>query len=128
MMERIRDGDDDKRLPLQVRGRLTHPVLLRAIREMESHTEETLARETLSARLGISTRQLERLFQTYLGTSPSRYYLGIRLKKARALITQTSLPVFEVAVASGFSSASHFTKRYQEHFGATPRDERRAMA
>ena len=127
MHERIREGHDDQRLPLQARLRVSHPKLIRAISEMEKHTEEALSRDEIARRVGLSRRQLERLFRRYLSTSPARYYLKLRLNRAKTLLTQTTMPVTEVAFASGFTSASHFSKCYRDMFGRTPRAERRGM-
>lgn len=126
MHERMREGSDDQRLPLQARLRISHPKLIRAIAEMEKNTEEALSRDEIAERVGLSRRQLERLFRRYLNTSPARYYLKLRLNRARTLLTQTTMPVTEVAFASGFTSASHFSKCYRDMFGRTPRAERRA--
>lgn len=125
MHERMREGHDDQRLPLQARLRISHPKLIRAISEMERHTEEALTRDEIADRVGLSRRQLERLFRRYLNTSPARYYLKLRLNRAKTLLTQTTMPVTEVAFASGFTSASHFSKCYRDMFGRTPRAERR---
>ncbi len=125
MHERIREGHDNQRLPLQARLRISHPKLIQAIGEMEAHVEEALSREDIAARVGLSRRQLERLFRRYLNTSPARYYLRLRLERARLLLSQTTMPVTEIAFACGFTSASHFSKCYRDMFGRTPRDERR---
>jgi len=125
MHERIREGHDNQRLPLQARLRISHPKLIQAIAEMEQNVEEALTREEIAARVGLSRRQLERLFRRYLVTSPARYYLRLRLERARLLLSQTTMPVTEIAFACGFTSASHFSKCYRDMFGRTPRDERR---
>ncbi|UCH76212.1 MAG: GlxA family transcriptional regulator [Rhodospirillales bacterium] len=125
MHERIREGHDNQRLPLQARLRISHPKLIQAIAEMESYVEEALSREEIADRVGLSRRQLERLFRRYLNTSPARYYLRLRLERARLLLTQTTMPVTEIAFACGFTSASHFSKCYRDMFGRTPRDQRR---
>src|SRR3546814_18071008 len=91
---------------------------------MEAHLEEPLARAELARRAGLSSRQLERLFRRYLGRTPTRYYLELRLHRARALLTQTSLSILNVALACGFVSASHFSKCYREFFHKMPRQER----
>ena len=72
----------------------------------------------------MTRRQLERLFRKYLARTPTRYYLELRLHKARRLLRQTALSVLDVALACGFVSASHFSKCYREHFHKTPREER----
>ncbi len=126
MHERIREGHDNQRLPLQARLRISHPKLIQAIVEMERNAEEALSRDEIAARVGLSRRQLERLFRRYLNTSPARYYLRLRLDRARLLLGQTTMPVTEIAFACGFTSASHFSKCYRDMFTRSPRDERRA--
>ena len=72
----------------------------------------------------MSTRQLERLFRRYLNRSPKRYYMELRLQKARNLLMQTDMSVINVALACGFSSPSHFSKCYRAFYGRTPYRER----
>ena len=122
---RIREGTERQRMELRARLGISHPKLLAAIACMEDNLEEPLSCSDLATNVGLSTRQLERLFQKYLDYSPTRYYLGLRLDRARYLLIQTSLPIIEVALACGFVSASHFSKCHREHFGRTPSDERR---
>ena len=74
--------------------------------------------------LGLSRRQLERLFKKYLKSVPSRYYLDLRLQKARRMLRDTDQPAGEIALQTGFSSAAHFSTAYRNHFGMTPREER----
>jgi transcriptional regulator GlxA family with amidase domain len=122
--ERIRDTHDHQRMSLQGRLGISHPKLLQVIATMEEHLEEPLARAELARRAGLSTRQLERLFRRYLGRTPTRFYLELRLHRARALLTQTSMSILNVALACGFVSASHFSKCYREFFNKMPREER----
>ena len=123
--ERIRDTHDHQRMSLQGRLGISHPKLLQVIAMMEDHLEDPMARAELARRAGLSTRQLERLFRRYLGRTPTRYYLELRLHRARALLTQTSMSILNVALACGFVSASHFSKCYREFFHKMPREERR---
>ncbi len=125
--ERIRDEHDHQRMTLHSRLRVSHPKLLSVVARMEAYLEEPLSCSALAAEVGLSTRQLERLFRRYFDCTPTRYYLDLRLKRARHLLSQTSMPILEVALASGFISASHFSKCYREHFGKTPREERRLV-
>ena len=119
-----RSADAPQRLDLRQRVGVSHPKLLAAIAEMESNIGEPLSRAELAARVGLSPRQMERLFRVHLDCTPSRYYLDARLKRARILLSQTSLSVLEVAIACGFASASHFAKCYRQLFGRPPRQER----
>ena len=124
MHERIRDHHDHQRISLPVRLGVRHPKLLAVIEQMESNLEEPLDRTELAGSAGLSTRQLERLFRKYLNCSPARYYLELRLNKARLLLLQTNMSIIDVALACGFVSASHFSKCYRDFFGRTPRKER----
>ena len=72
----------------------------------------------------MSTRQLERLFRRYLNRSPKRYYMELRLQKARNLLMQTDMSVINVALACGFATPSHFSKCYRAHYKTTPYRER----
>ncbi len=128
MLERIREHGDPQRMALRNRLGINHPKLLAVIADMEQHQEEPLPRSQLARRAGLSTRQLERLFRKYLDRTPTRYYLELRLGRARLLLTETSLSVLDVAMACGFVSASHFSKCYRESFGRTPRQDRGSAA
>ncbi|MBY5939957.1 GlxA family transcriptional regulator [Halomonas sp. DP5N14-9] len=124
VMERIRMGDEPQQIPL--RSRLAHAPdsLVEAVQLMEANIEEPLSTHELAEHLGISRRQLERLFKKYLKSVPSRYYLDLRLQKARRMLRDTDQPAGEIALQTGFSSAAHFSTAYRNHFGMTPREER----
>ncbi|MEQ8585628.1 MAG: GlxA family transcriptional regulator [Thalassobaculaceae bacterium] len=122
--DRIREPHDHQRMELRARIGVSHPKLISVISEMEGNLEEPLTQTDLAERAGLSTRQLERLFRKYLSATPTRYYLTLRLHRARQLLTQTSMSILSVALACGFVSASHFSKCYRECFGRTPRAER----
>jgi len=125
--ERIRDRHDHQRMGLPARLGLRHPKLLEVANLMERNLEEPLERADLAKSVGLSTRQLERLFRKYLHRSPARYYVELRLERARRLLQQTNIPIIDVALACGFVSASHFSKCYRDFFGKTPRRERAGL-
>ena len=115
----------DKQLPSTPnRIGVRNPKILTAIKSMETNIEEPLSPRTLANNLGISIRQLERLFQRYFAKSPKRYYMALRLQKARNLLLQTDMNVLQIALACGFSSSSHFSKCYKSEFNVTPHNER----
>jgi transcriptional regulator GlxA family with amidase domain len=91
---------------------------------MEANIEEPLSMDEISNLVGVSRRQMERLFQRYLGQVPTKYYLELRLQRARELLSQTSLTVTEIAVICGFLSPPHFSKCYRSVFGLSPSAER----
>lgn len=122
---RVREADERQRMDLRTRLGVAHPKVLGVVAMMEASIERPLTCAALAQRAGCSTRQLERLFVRYLGHSPTRHYLTLRLERARDLLRQTSRPVLDIAIACGFVSASHFSKSYVEHFGRTPSAERK---
>jgi len=101
-----------------------HPKLSKVIQIMETNIEEPISPAVLARDVGMSTRQLERLFRRYLSRSPKRYYMELRLQKARNLLMQTDMTVINVALACGFASPSHFSKCYRSHYDTTPYRER----
>ncbi|TIN74118.1 GlxA family transcriptional regulator [Mesorhizobium sp.] len=90
------------------------------IRIMEEHVEDPMPLRDIARCVGRSQRQIERLFARSLSISPMRYYLHVRLSRAKRLVEQTELPIVEVAIACGFASASHFSKCFRLAFGANP--------
>ncbi len=124
ILDRVRTRGDPQRMPLRLRVGVSHPKLLRAIELIESSSEHRTSQRQLARGVSLSERQLERLFRRYLDTTPSRYARDYRLARARDLLRQTSMSVIEVAIACGFTTASHFTKSYRERFGRTPGDDR----
>jgi len=127
ILDRIREPTDRQRMALRMRLGQSHPKLVAAIKLMEDNLEGPLAPSALARAVGLSSRQLERLFRKYLAMPPARYYLELRLKRARALLRETTMSVLDVAVACGFASASHFSKRYRDLFGRAPRSDRTAV-
>jgi len=125
---RIRAAADRQPMAEQIRLRSRAPKLAAALDLMQNHIEAPLATSTIAARTGVSRRQLERLFQDHMACSPRDYYMRIRLERARVLLLETGLSILNVAVATGFSSQSHFGACYRDHFGRTPRQERTGPA
>ena len=120
----IRHPHDPQRMALQHRTGVSNPKVLAAIERMEASLEVPVPLSELARSIALSERQMERLFQKHLGTTPSRRYLDLRLERARHLLRQTTMPIMQVAVACGFISASHFAKCYRAQFGTAPRNER----
>ena len=125
---RIRRTDDPQRMPVETRVGIANDKLVAAVAMMESASEEPHRVQAIAAAVGLSPRQLERLFVKYLETQPARYYLQLRLARARMLLLQTAKPILDVAVACGFASASHFSRCYRAAYGRRPSDERVATS
>ncbi|MFO8046100.1 MAG: helix-turn-helix domain-containing protein [Halomonas sp.] len=122
VLERVRMGKEP--LPLGPPSSGVPASLTEALALMEANVEEPLTTAELAEHLGISRRQLERLFKKHLRAVPSRFYLDLRLQRARRLLRESERPAGEVAMMTGFSSAAHFSTAYRNHFGLTPREER----
>lgn len=124
----IRTDQDRQRLSIPTRIGVRHPRLAAVIARMEANLEDPISPAKLATDAGMSTRQLERLFRRYLNRSPKRYYMETRLARARNLLMQTEMSIIEIALASGFSSPSHFSKCYRAQYGSTPYRERGTSA
>lgn len=122
--ERIRDVGDRQRIPLRIRLGRSHPKLEEVATLMEANLQEPLALDELASYAELSRRQLERLFQRHVECPPLKYYMDLRLLRARLLLRQTHMPIIDVALACGFISPSHFTKSYHDRFGHSPSRER----
>ncbi len=121
----IRPAQSAQRASLTERYGIHDERLTAALELMESHPGEPLKRTETARRLGLSTRQLDRLFAEKLGTSYADHYRRIRLERARDLLRQSAVSITEIALGCGFSSASHFSRAYREAFGVTPGAERK---
>jgi len=124
IMAPLRSEADEQRLSAPARIGARNPRLSAIIDRMEANLEDPVSPPDLARDAGMSVRQLERLFRRYLNRSPKRHYMALRLEKARTLLLQTSMSVIDVAMASGFTSPSHFSKCYRAQFGRTPYRER----
>jgi transcriptional regulator GlxA family with amidase domain len=113
-------ADHAQRAQPHARMQLRNGKLGLALKVMENNIEDPLSPDEISEIVELSTRQLERLFSRYVGLSPKRYYLKLRLEKARDLLRQTDLSVTDVCVACGFKSLSHFSKSYRLAYGISP--------
>ena len=103
----------------------TLPKSLReAVHQMETHIDDPLSAVQLASAVELSRRQLERLFQKYLNTSPVKYYLELRLTRAHQLLRQSNASIFNIAIACGFSSSTHFSHCFKSHYGISPTDTR----
>ena len=124
MLERIRDDRDRQHIPLQAQIGACHKTLIKVASLMEANIEEPLSLDELADAVKISRRQIERLFKRHLDSVPTRYYLEIRLRRARELLLMTNMSIMDIAVACGFQSPPHFSKCYRSHFSYPPGQER----
>lgn len=122
----IRSAKEAQRASTIERYGVYNAPLIDALELMERRSGKPLPRHEVARRVGISTRQLDRLFAGKLKRSFRDHYRSIRLERARELLHQSSATITQIAVACGFSSASHFTRVYREYFRTTPSADRDA--
>jgi len=125
ILERVRDADHHQHIPTAARLGFSRKELIRAAELMETHIEDPLPMDEIALRVGLSQRQLQRMFKHYMNLSPIQYYLQLRLRRARELLLQTNMSIMSVTVACGFHSSCHFSKAYRDQFGYSPSSERR---
>ncbi|WP_395015438.1 GlxA family transcriptional regulator [Dongia sp.] len=125
MLPGWRKGEDSQPAPGVKARQAADPVLERALALMEKSIEEPIPCSSIARRVGVTTRQLQRIFARELETTPVRHYQRLRLSRAHALLQQTDLSVTEIAVGAGFNSLEHFCRLYRRQFNCRPRDDRR---
>lgn len=125
---RARPGETRQGDPLTTGPLIPHPHLRRAVEAMEANIESPLGLPALAAAVGISPRQLQALSRRHLGETVTARYLSIRLSAARYLLMYGDMPVTEVAMATGFTSASSFSRAFRTRFRTAPSAYRRAFA
>lgn len=127
-LDRIRDEHERQCTPMQSRVGNFQAHLIEIAELMEANIEEPLSLNDIAELVGISRRQLERLFKRYVGEIPNRFYTNLRLHRARDLVLQTTLTMRDVALACGFSNGAYFSRCYRTLFGITPSAERASIA
>lgn len=116
----VREASAEQRVSLQSRHGMRNPHLAKAIQKMNDTLDCPVSPACIAEEIGISTRQLERLFGKYLNCSPKKYYVEMRLERARHLLIQTDKPITEIALACGYDSPGHFSRVYRAAFGVSP--------
>lgn len=120
----LRDGSERQRLPYMLPLGIDNPNLRVLVEVMEENVADPIPLTLVAARGGISRRQMERYFRDTFNCSPGKYYMRLRIERARSLLRQTTMPVVEIAIACGFVSASHFSKMYRSLEGTSPHGSR----
>ena len=127
-LDRIRNEEEAQRSGAIARINTLPASIQTAVRLMLDNIEIPFSNVEIAARIGTSVRNLERMFKRNLQVSPARYYLSLRLEKARELLIHTNLSTLEIALQCGFSSSSYFARCFQREFGKRPSDVRKPRA
>ncbi len=126
--DHIRPGDMAQRMALTTRSRIHNPALAGAMQLLEGTLERAIGIPELADHVGLSTRQLMRLFAQIIGEGPGRYHRRLRLEHARSLLRYTAITVTEASVAVGFESLAHFCRAYRQQYGQAPGADRNSEA
>lgn len=113
--------DDDRQ---EARLAAQSPRTAAAIDIMKANLETPLRCSAVASRVGLSMRQLERLFAEQLACTPRSCYGNLRLEHARGLLMKTDMSILDAARAAGYTSETYFRRRYSERFATTPAEER----
>jgi AraC family transcriptional regulator len=108
-------------------GGLSPGVFRRVCEYIDANLQTNIDLRTLSEIAGLSIWYFGRAFKQSIGASPHRYLLHRRLDRARHFVANTNLPLAEIAIRSGFSDQSHFTRRFSQYFGLSPGAFRRSQ-
>ena len=122
---RIRKADHAQRPHLTKRLSTDNPHILKAVEIMESHLEDILKIRDISQIIGVSQKELERVFKRWLKTTPANYYKRLRMERAKSLLQQSNMRVIDVAISCGFTSLAHFSRSYRQSYGHPASIDRR---
>lgn len=125
LREYTKAGNDEKRSFFDASHHYSLRVQ-RALSVIDAGTEQRLNVGELAAQVGLSRRQLLRLFRRETGRTPSTMLIHRRLERANSLVMHSLLPLVVISSAVGFSSQSHMTSSYKKYYGMTPSEHRRA--
>jgi transcriptional regulator GlxA family with amidase domain len=128
ILDRVRNDRDRQYVPLRAQIGVNHQALMKVAQLMEDNIEKPLSLDEIAAATELSRRQIERLFKRHLACVPNRYYLQMRLRRARELLLQTSMPIIDITAACGFQSPPHFSRCYRAQFGCPPSAERQVRS
>lgn len=124
-IERRRSGTElQSRMPISIASRQDRRIRA-SLLYMEQCLDERIEIYSVARKVGVSRRQLERIFAEKAGTSPKEALTKIRMNRACTLLKRTTQPVIDVALEVGFENGSHFTKKFRETVGVTPSSFRR---
>ena len=116
--------EPQRKLPEQHNNKGTGAKLARAIQIMEQENRKRARIGAVAKAVGVSRRQLHRIFSDQLATSPNRFRLKLRLEQAHQMLINGEVSVTQAAVASGFKSRSYFSRCYHREFGRAPKDDK----
>ena len=127
LLDRRRPGGSEQQQGLSDSSGLPDGPLRHALRLMENAVENPIPISEICRTVGLSSRQLERIFSRNLGFSPFKYYRRLRLRRARLLIESSHLSLTEISLACGFESGSNFSLQFRREYDISPHLLRRRI-
>lgn len=128
MIERIRPADTRQHTPQGLTAGLVQKHLSDAIRCMENHLSSPQSIAAIADRIHLSERQLQRLFQEHLRTTPQQHYTALRLSHAAELLRQTDMSIAAISLACGFTAPSNFAKAFRKTHSISPSQYRKTAS
>ena len=120
----VRASQGAQRSGLAERYGTKNSSIVSAIEMMEVNLSDPISLQGLANAVGVGSRQLNRLFSAHLGLTTMELYRRLRLDKAKTLLEQTTLPITEIGLATGFAGSAHFSRSYRDRFGCAPSTHR----
>jgi len=116
-----RQGESTKRSRVpEARGALAPWQMRRITEYTERHLGHTIRLTDFARLMGMSRSHFSRAFRTTTGIPPHRWHLNARIRRAQELLLDNRLPLVEIALRTGFTDQSHFTRCFQRQVGTTP--------
>jgi transcriptional regulator GlxA family with amidase domain len=109
------------------RGGLPPRVVRRLREHIDSNIDQSISVETLAKLANLSVCYFVRAFKQSVGVTPHDYLIRRRVKRTMELLSDTDMPLSEIALAAGFADQSHCARRFRQHVGMSPRDYRWSM-
>ncbi|MFK8081618.1 MAG: GlxA family transcriptional regulator [Granulosicoccus sp.] len=116
----VRAGENPQVAGLAERYGVSDIGVLRALKVMENHMSDPLTLAQISDIVGVSVRQINRLFRQHLAASTQEFYARLRLEKAQSLLRGSLLSITDIAQATGFANGAHFSRQFSREFGESP--------
>ena len=120
----IRPAEGPQRSGIAEQYGISEASVIKAIEAMKNHIADPLELSQIADLVGLSSRQINRLFSQHMGSSAISFYRQMRLHKSRELLTDTGFSIQEIALATGFANGAHLCQRFSQCFSVSPKQFR----
>ncbi len=108
----------------RVRQFISEPRVERAVEFIQANLSKALSLVQIASEADLNTSQFCNVFKHVMGLAPHQYVLRQRVERALVLLKETTLPISEIALQTGFADQSHLTRILRQRHGVTPRQVR----